>query len=429
MTMEFENIALENAINLDKQDQLAGFREKFYIDDEKIIYLDGNSLGRLPITTKEHLDEVISQEWGSRLIQNWNEGWYDRPTKLAAKIAKLIGAQPNEVILSDSTSVNLYKLAYAAIQGATPRKKIISDELNFPSDLYILQGILAAMGKDYQLDLIPSRDEMTIQIEDIEKMVDDNTALLTLSHVAFKSAFLHDMKSVTQIAHNKGSLVLWDLSHSVGVIPIQLHEAGVDLAIGCTYKYLNGGPGSPAFLYVKKELQQKLLSPIWGWFGDHSPFEFRLRYQPSKEIQRFVVGTPPILSLSALEPALDLIQEAKIENLRTKSVHQTEYLIYLFEEMLISLGFTLGTPLDHEQRGSHVSFRHPEAYRICQALIDPEYGNFVVIPDFREPDNIRLGISPLYTSFSEIFYGVQTIRYVVQKRLYEKFDFARSPET
>lgn len=305
----------------------------------------------------------------------------------------------------------------------------MTDELNFPSDLYILQGLVKALGAGYELVVVSSRDGMTIDTGDLKEKIDDNTALVSLSHVAFKSAFRYNMKEITALAHEKGAMILWDLSHSIGAVPGELNESDADLAVGCTYKYLNGGPGSPAFLYVRRDLQEKLSSPIWGWFGEKNPFDFSLKYRPGEGINRFLAGTPPILSLKAIEPTLDMLNEAGMEIIRKKSVSQSEFLLRLAEAFLWPLGFQPGSPMDPEQRGSHVSLRHPEAYRICKALIDPEVGNAVVIPDFREPDNIRLGITPLYTTYTEIFMAVREIRNIVENGLFLKYSPAREQVT
>jgi kynureninase len=427
--MIFEDSKRQTAIELDEKDPLASYRNKFIIDDDKTIYLDGNSLGRLPKKTVTYLQHVISQEWGSRLIRNWNEGWYEQSTNIGKKIAQLVGAQPDEVILSDSTSINLYKLAFAAIRYQPDRAKIVSDDFNFPSDLYILQSIIRQMGSGHRLELIKSSNGISIDMPDVDKLVDNQTSLLTLSHVAFKSAFMYDMARITSLAHSKGALMLWDLSHSVGVVPIHLNDCDVDLAIGCTYKYLNGGPGAPAFLYVRKDLQEKLSSPVWGWFGDESPFKFHPEYHASHSIKRFLIGTPPILSLSAIEPALDILLSVGIEKIRQKSILQTEYLLFLLGHILEPLGFFTGSPITTESRGSHITIRHSQAYRICQALIHPDYGDFIVIPDFREPDNIRLGIAPLYTSFIEIYDAVQSLKNIVEEKLFEFFDQSRQSVT
>jgi len=413
------------AQELDQQDDLAHFRENFVISDPDLIYLDGNSLGRLPKPAVEHMQQLISHDWGERLIRIWNDGWSDTPTELGAKIADLIGAQPDEVLVCESTSTNLFKLAAAALRARPERHKIVSDVFNFPTDLYIFQGIIDLLGNRHQLELIPSRDSITIHPEDIIASLDEDTALLSLTHVAFKSAFMHDMEGITDLAHQVGALTLWDLSHSVGAVPLQLNSCGVDLAVGCTYKYLNGGPGSPAFLYVRKDLQSKLTPPIWGWFGAKSPFDFELEFQPSPDISRFRIGTPPMLSMKAIEPALDLHLQAGMDRLRQKSVLQTEYLIYLASEWLYPLGFSLGSPVDPSQRGSHVSLRHPEAYTICRAMIESPPPAVRVIPDFRTPDNIRLGITPIYTSFTDIHRALDRIRVILTERVYEGFSGER----
>ena len=257
----------------------------------------------------------------------------------------------------------------------------------------------------------------------MEEALQGDPALVALTHVAFKSAFMYDIKKVTAQAHQAGALMLWDLSHSIGAVPLELNAWDVDLAVGCTYKYLNGGPGSPAFLYVRKELQDELLSPIWGWFGASKPFDFDLEYQPAEGISRFLVSTPHILSMEAIRPAIDLLLEVGIDDLREKSVQQSEYLLFLFREWLKPLGYTLGSPTDPDKRGSHISLRHPEAYRICRALIDPdpEESNLRVIPDFRAPDNIRLGIAPLYTSYRDIHRALDRMRQVVSEEIYQGY--------
>jgi kynureninase len=237
------------------------------------------------------------------------------------------------------------------------------------------------------------------------------------------------MAKVTEMAQERGALMLWDLSHSVGAVPIHLNECNVDLAIGCTYKYLNGGPGAPAFLYVRRDLQDKLGSPIWGWFGDRSPFQFQLEYKPSQSIRKYLVGTPPIISMAAVEPGIDLMLSAGMDNLRKKSILQTEYLIYLVQQLLEPEEFSIGSPLLPEQRGSHISIRHPEAYRISRAMIDEKCGEFVVIPDFREPDNLRLGIAPLYTTFYSLNLAIRHISEIVTDGLYLHYEEHRSPVT
>jgi kynureninase len=405
------------AERMDKKDELAHFRNEFLFSDPNLIYLDGNSLGRLPLRSAQRLRDVIEKEWGEDLIRGWNKGWYDAPSRVGEKIASLIGAPPEQVVVTDSTSVNLFKLVMAALALLPDRKKVISETLNFPSDLYILQGCLQLMGDQYQLHLVPSEDGLKIEDESILDAVDERTALVTFSHVAFKSGYTYDVAMIAEKVRQVGAKLLVDLSHSVGVLPIELDRWGVDLAVGCTYKYLNGGPGSPAFLYVSKELQNQVLSPIWGWFGQHKPFDFELEYRAVDGIRRFLVGSPSILYLMGLEPALDIVRSAGIKRIRKKSTDLTSYLIYLVQEELETLGFQLATPLDPEKRGSHVSLRHPEGYRINRALIE----EMSVLPDFREPDYIRLGLAPLYTSFFDIWEGVQRIKNVVSEGRYRKY--------
>jgi kynureninase len=409
------------AQRLDAQDELASFREAFLFTESDLIYLDGNSLGRLPRQTIARMREAIEVQWGHDLIRGWNVDWYHAPQRVGDKIGRLVGADTGQVVVSDSTSVNLFKLAMAALAMRPARDRIVSDALNFPSDLYILQSCIHLLGKRHTLHLVPSADGVTVDAQALFDAIDEYTALVALSHVTFKSGFLHDAEAITERAHQAGALVLWDLSHSVGAVPTELDRWGVDLAVGCTYKYLNGGPGAPAFLYVRHDLQAEALSPIWGWFGQHSPFAFDLDYAPTEGIRRFLVGSPPTLSLLAIEPAADLVLEVGVERIRQKSVQLTSYLIYLADSILTPLGFTLGSPRDPARRGSHVSIRHPEAYRINRVLIE-EMG---VLPDFREPDNIRLGLSPLYTSFADVWEAVERIRQAVAEERYLQYPAER----
>lgn len=409
---------LEHARQLDQSDPLKSYREEFSITDPQLIYLDGNSLGRLPSGVADEITDTVENAWGDRLIRSWNEGWYTRSFALGDRIAAIAGASEGEIVVSDSTSVNLYKLAAAALKKQAGRKKIITDNLNFPSDLYIMQGLIAQSGGAHELVVLESADGMTIPASQLEEAIDEDTALVSLSHVVFKSAFMYDMKAVTAMAHNRGALVLWDLSHSIGAVPVELNKSGADLAVGCTYKYLNGGPGSPAFLFVRKGLQEMLESPVWGWFGELAPFEFGLDYRPGKGINRFLTGTPPVIAMVPVERTLQMLMDAGMGQVRKKSMDQAAFLEELAETTLYSLGFSLGSPRDRQQRGSHLSLRHPEAFRISQALIDPEIGKYQVIPDFREPDNIRLGITPLYTTFEELYLAVQEIRVIVENKWY-----------
>ncbi len=420
---------IEHARALDRDDPLGRFRQEFVINDPSMVYLDGNSLGRLPLRAAGHMEDAIRKQWGEDLIRSWNKQWYTQSARLGKKIAQIIGAEPHEVIVSDSTSVNLYKLAYGALRLQEGRTEIISDDMNFPSDLYIMQGLIKQLGGKHTLRLLNSPDGISTDMKELGSMLGNNTALLTLSHVAYKSSYLYDMERVSELAHQHGALVLWDLSHSVGAVPVNLNMAKVDLAVGCTYKYLNGGPGSPAFLYVKQELQERLENPIQGWFGEQNPFDFHLSYKESKGIRKFLAGTPPVISLSGLEPALEMILEAGMGAIRQKSVALSKYLLTLTQKYLMGEGVRVGSPDNADRRGSHISLKHAEAYRICKALNDPEVGDGVVIPDFREPNNIRLGLTPLYTSYEDIFRAVRQMKEIIGGELYENYSQIRDQVT
>lgn len=414
------------AVQADAHDPLAHFRNKFVITDPAIVYFDGNSLGRMPIHTANHLHHVIHQEWGDGLIRGWGRGWYEAPARIGDKIGQLIGAKPGQVLACDSTSVNLYKVVMAALAAQADRSEIVSDALNFPSDLYILQGAIAQFGHRHTLKLVASRDhEITVAADDLYALITPNTAVVVLSHVTFKSGFIYDMQAITARAHAVGALVIWDLSHSAGAVPMQLDDWHVDFAVGCCYKFLNGGPGAPAFLYVNAAIQQQVVSPIWGWFGQQSPFAFDLSYTPAPGLARFLAGTPPMISLSAVEASVDMLVDVGMSAIRAKSVALTEYMIALYDAVLAPHAFTLGSPRDVAIRGSHVSIRHAHGYQINQALI----AEMNVIPDFREPDNLRLGLSPLTTSFVEVWDGVTRIADVMTHKRYQQYDATRKAVT
>jgi kynureninase len=415
--MEFST-SQEFARLLDRQDTLAPYREQFVSSDPGLIYLDGNSLGRLPRSVIERMKVLVEEEWGTDLIRGWNKGWWEAPSRIGEKIAALLGAAPGQVVVGDQTSINLFKLATAALTLQPHKKRIITDTFNFPSDLYILQGIARLLGDRHEIVRVGAADnDITPDLAALEKIIHEDTAIVTLSHVTFKSGYLYDMAQITELAHRKGALVLWDLSHSVGAVPINLDECDVDFAIGCTYKYLNGGPGAPAFLYVNKRIQDDVTSPIWGWWGQKDPFEFDLEYHPAPGVQRFLAGTAPMLSTLAMEEALTPLLDAGMDALRAKSILMTDYASYLTDELLAPLGFSLGSPRDSARRGSHISIRHKQGYRINRAMIE----EMNVIPDFRAPDNIRLGFAPLYISFTDIWEGFDRIRRVVEEKRYEKY--------
>lgn len=413
---------LDKAISFDFHDKLKSFREQFVIDDPDLIYLDGNSLGRLPGKTKQKTMQVVEQEWGKDLISSWNKSWYQKSLELGNKIAVLIGAQEGEVIVSDNTSTNLYKLAFGALKARASRNTIVTDEFNFPSDVYILQGLARELQRKYDIQMVKSIDGISINDKDIKTKINDETALVTLSHVAFKSSFMYDMDKVTRIAHDHGALILWDLSHAVGAVPVHVNKCNIDLAIGCTYKYLNGGPGAPAFLYVRKDLQEKLTSPIQGWFGAKDPFDFSLDYEPAAGIHRFLTGTPPVLSLSGIELGLNVAINAGMENIRAKSIQLSTFFIDLFDKELSGLGFKLASPRNINNRGSHISIQHPEAFRIIKAMMDQSIHGKSIVPDFRAPDYIRFGFAPLYNTFEEIYRLVEKLKIIVSKKLYANYD-------
>ncbi len=336
------------------------------------------------------------------MIRSWNDNWWDMPARAASMISKIIGAKAHEVIVCDSTSVNLYKLATAALKLKNDRRKIISEETNFPTDLYILQGVVENLDKDHKLLLAKSRDGLGVDYSEIESLIDNDTALVVLTLVSYKSAQMYNMMKINQLAHQYGAMVIWDLCHAVGAVPVDLNLTEADMAVGCTYKYLNCGPGSPAFLYVREDLQSSLDSPVWGWFGEKRPFDFNLDYTPSDTVKKYMAGTSGILSMCTIEPALEITLRAGIEKIRSKSIKMTEFFIRIYNEILKDAGYRLGSPIDHELRGSHVSLKHSEAYRISKALIDRDNGDYVIIPDFRPPDNLRFGFAPLYNTYSEI---------------------------
>jgi len=418
------DLGLGRAQALDRADELREFRSRFVIDDPALLYMDGNSLGRLTEASRARLKAAVDHEWASGLVRTWNAGWFESSQRVGDQIGSLIGAAPGQVVACDSTSVNLFKLAMAALLALPGRKRILTDDLNFPSDIYILQGCAQVLG-DRRVDIQRSADGILGPQEQLADALDSQTALLSLSHVVFKSGFLYDAAALTRRAHDAGALVLWDLSHAVGVVPIELDRWEVDLAVGCTYKYLNGGPGAPAFLYVRGGLQDQLLSPMWGWFGQTAPFAFDLDYRAASGIARFLVGTPPILSLLSLEAALETVLEAGIDRLRRKSMALTAYLVELAQARLMPLGFRLGSPGDPARRGSHVSLCHRDGYRINRSLIE-EMG---VLPDFREPDNLRLGLAPLYTTFFEVWQAVDRIQRVVAEGRHRHYPSARTTVT
>ena len=393
----------------DANDPLADFRSRFRLP-EGIIYLDGNSLGALPAATPGRLARAAEQEWGESLITSWNvHDWIDAPRRVGDKIARRVGANPGEVIVADSTSVNLFKLLASAMRHQVGRHVILSEPGNFPTDLYIAEGVVG-LAPDWRLKTVPA--------DEIVAAIDDDTAVVMLTHVHYKSGRKLDMAAITAAAHARGALVLWDLSHSVGAVEVSLNRCGADLAVGCGYKYLNGGPGAPAFLFVAERLQAALASPLSGWMGHAQPFAFDDAYRPAAGIDRFACGTPPMLSLLALEQGVDLMLEADTALIAAKA----EALSSLFIDAVLArcsdLGLSLASPRAFADRGSHVSFAHRDAYALCRALIDRG-----VIGDFRAPDVVRFGFTPLYTRFVDVWAAAEILTEVLIDRTWDRPDY------
>jgi kynureninase len=410
-------IPREHAEHLDRSDPLAAFRGRFVIDDPETIYLDGNSLGRLPVATRESIGALVDR-WGSRLVGGWHD-WIDLPERVGDDLARAaLGARPGEVIVSDSTTVNLFKLASAALDVADHARAIVTDAHNFPTDRYVLDGLARQRGLELRL-FEPDPVEGP-QLEDVARAcAGGDVGLVCLSHVGYRSGALADVEAITREA---GARVLWDLSHSVGVVPIKLTDWGVELAVGCTYKYLNAGPGAPAFLYVREELQEELQTPIWGWFGQREQFAMERSYDPEPGIRGFLAGTPPILDLTAVRVGARLVAEAGVGSLRNKAMTLTDLIVELHDDWLAPLGFELASPRDAERRGAHVALRHDEAWPISRAMI----GRARVIPDFRGPDSIRLGVPPLYTRAVDVWDALDRLRGLVERR--EQRDVDAGPQ-
>lgn len=394
-----------DCLALDVADPLAFARERFTVPDG-IIYLDGNSLGPLPKATAERLRRTVEEEWGQGLIRSWNEAdWINAPARLGAKIARLIGARPHEVVAADSTSVNLYKLAAAAAALRPERSVILTEPGNFPTDLYVLQGLAEQSGHKLRM--------RTVVRDALMGALDSEVAVLVLTHVHYKSGAVHDMTTLTARAHEVGALTVWDLSHSTGALPVELNAAGADFAVGCGYKYLNGGPGAPAFLYVAERWADAARSPLSGWMGHAAPFEFVDDYQPASGVARMLCGTPSILAMAALEAGLATFDGVDMAQVRAKSAALSELFIALVEAKLPGV-FELASPREPALRGSQVSLAHPHGYAIMSALIETG-----VIGDFRAPDILRFGFTPLYTRYVDVFDAVERLCAVMADRRFE----------
>jgi kynureninase len=390
---------------LDAADPLAGFRDRFVISDPDRLYLDGNSLGRLPKGTRERLHRVVDQ-WGDELVGGWHD-WIEAPTRTGDALAEVIGAPPSTVLVTDSVTVNLFKLVNAMLDADPSITTLVTDQDNFPTDRYVLEGIARVRRLDCTIFQAadPLKGPQPDEVPD---------GLTVLSHVAYRSGALADISAFS-------GPIIWDLSHSAGAVPVDAHR--IEYAVGCTYKYLNAGPGALGYLYVREP--ERLVSPIQGWFGQARQFEMDRPYDAAPGISRFLAGTPPIIVLAAVEEGVRITAEAGIEAIREKSVAQTELLIALHDEWLEPLGFTLGSPRDAAIRGSHVSLRHADAWPICKALI--ERAN--VIPDFRGPDCVRLGVAPLYTRFVDVYDAIERLRDLVRDDVHREIDATRSTVT
>ncbi len=410
------------AVLLDRDDPLAYLLDRFTIDDPDLLYLDGNSLGRLPSETAVRLQRAITAEWGGELIGGWTR-WIDEPTRVGDVLAdQVLGARPGEVLVGDSTTVNLFKLADAAARLARAedpaRQTLLTTAGNFPTDRFVLAGLAENAGFD--LRLLPEQGPAEV-LAALDRELGPTTALLCLSHVDYATGARHDLAAVTALAARSGVRVLWDLSHSAGSVPVDLADCGAELAVGCTYKYLNAGPGAPAYLYVRRELQARLRSPIWGWFAQDDQFGMGSAYDPAPGIRRFAAGTPPVLGLPAVEIGARLIGEAGLPALAAKGAALTGLIITLADAWLTPLGFRVATPRHPAERGAHVNLAHPEARRICRALIDAK-----VVPDFRAaPDGsgtIRLGPAPLYTRHVDVWDAMARLRELVRSDRHLAYD-------
>jgi kynureninase len=408
-------VNFQDVLELDRSDPLANKRNEFALPD-RVVYLDGNSLGAMPLAARERSREVMDRQWGHDLVTSWNSHhWIDLPLTVGEKIAPLLGAAPGQVICCDSTSVNLFKLLCCALKMRPDRKIVLSQKDNFPADLYMAQG-LGQLGRGGLCELEVVEDTA------IETRLDDSIAVLMLTHVNFRSGKLHDMRGLTELAHEQGALVIWDLAHSAGAVPLALDDWGVDFAVGCGYKYLNGGPGAPAFIYAANKHHESISQPLSGWMGHASPFSFSGDYTPAPGVQRFLCGTPAILSMSVLDAALSVFDGVDLQDLRAKSIGLGELFLQLVGGNTGLDRLRLVSPAASSERGSQLAFSHPQAFAICQALI--ERG---VIADFRAPDVLRFGFAPLYLRYQDVWKAVQVLAEIIVDETYcqERFSHAQ----
>lgn len=404
------DVTRDDLLEWDESDPLGSFRSEFHIPRNSI-YLDGNSLGALPRSSVKRVSRAVEEEWGEDLIKSWNKhGWIELPQRCGAKIAGLIGAKAQEVVVADSTSVNLFKLLASALRLRPGRKVILSDKGNFPTDLYVAQGLIDLLDQGHELRLVEPKE--------VSDAIDSSVALVMLTQTDYRTGRVHDMGKITEQAHAAGALMLWDLAHSAGAFPVDLRAAAADFAVGCGYKYLNGGPGAPAFLFVAERLQDQVRPPLSGWMGHEAPFQFDHDYRPAEGINRNLCGTPAILSMTALDAGLDIMQKAGMTAIREKSVRMTELFIKLMEARCADFGFELFSPRESEVRGSQVAFRHPQGYPIMAALIDRG-----VIGDFRAPDILRFGFAPLYLRYGDVWDAVEILRDIMSRRSWDQPQF------
>jgi kynureninase len=418
----------EYALELDQNDPLAGYRSKFVITDPNLCYLDGNSLGRLPHATVKAVSDFLSQEWGNEVVTGWSH-WIDEAQVAGDLLGRaVLGAGPGQVLVCDTTSVNFYQLCVAAIRARPGRKTIITDAANFPTDRYILKGIAEQFGLnliiiDNEDPAIAENERITAEL--LEKYMTEDVAMVTFEVIQYRSGARTDIQSVTDLARSYGALVVWDASHAAGAIEMNFDACGVDLAVGCTYKYGNSGPGSPAWLYVNKKIQSELQVPILGWFGNEDQFGMGPDFMKAEGIRGFQIASPSIIGIRGVQVAFAMIEEAGIDVIASKAAIGTQMMIDLYDEWLAPLGYTLLTSRNPKERGGHISIGHPEAARICVAL--RKFAN--VIPDYRTPNAIRLAIAPLPTSYVEVWDGFQRIRDLTQSRQYEKVEGSDSRVT
>lgn len=405
----------EACVAADRQDPLAPLKARFDLPPG-VLYMDGNSLGVMPRASAARAAQVITQEWGTGLIRSWNTaGWFELPSRLGDKLAGLLGAREGELVITDTTSLNIFKALAASLriqQKQQPKRRVIlSERDNFPTDLYMIQGMIDLLQQGYEMRLID--DELPL-----DKALDDSVAVVLLSHVNYRSGQMHDMAAVTRTAHERGALVIWDLAHAAGAVPVDLNGSGADYAVGCTYKYLNGGPGAPAFIWVAPRHIQDFWQPLSGWWGHQRPFDMTVAYEPAGGIRRYLCGTQPIVSLAMVECGLDVAREADMADVRKKSLALGDLFIALVEERCAGHPLTLVTPRNHADRGSHVSLRHPNGYEVMQALIARG-----LIGDYREPEVLRFGLTPLYFGYADVWDAVEILKDVLDSRAWDKPEF------